>query len=317
MRGALALAVVVAAGVLVPGAAADGLPVLGVDVGSDGVTTSSGPERYLTIPDGPITIVEGIQRNGGRLLGLARLHGSFTIPAVAYDSTAAGLSADGRRLVLIEPRQSFPRSATTFAVLDVPRLRLTRVIELHGDFSFDALSPDGSTMFLIQYTSPADPNRYAVRAYDLVSGRLLAKPIVDPRERGEEMRGKPVTRTTSADGRWAYTLYDGGGAKPFVHALDTVARTAHCVDLPALRGRRDLWQLRITRADAGRTLRIGDLVSISTSDFSVDVPRAARNRAPARVAALAGGSAFLVVAVAGWALFRRPRRSQEEIVKGP
>jgi hypothetical protein len=316
MKRAFVLAVVAAA-VLAPGAAADGLPVLGIDVGSDGVTTSSGPERYLTVPDGPITIVEGIQRNGGRLLGLARLHGSFTIPAVAYDSTAGGLSTDGRRLVLIEPRQSFPRADTTFAVLDVPRLRLTRVIDLHGDFSFDALSPDGSTMFLIQYTSPTDPNRYEVRAYDLLANRLLAEPVVDPRGRGEEMRGKPLTRTTSPDGRWAYTLYDGGGTKPFVHALDTVARTARCIDLPALRGRRDLWQLRIVRADGGRTLRIGDLAAISTSDFSVGVPRAARNGAPARVAAIAGGSAFLAVAIAGWALFRRPRRFEGEIVKGP
>jgi hypothetical protein len=309
--------VVVAAAVLASGASADGLPVLGIDIGSDGVTTTTGPERYLTVPDGPITLVEAVQRNGGRLSNLARLRGSFTIPAVAYDSTAGGLSADGSRLVLIEPRQSFPRGNTTFAVLDASRLRLTRVIRLHGDFSFDAISPDGSTMFLIQYTSPIDPNRYAVRAYDLVTGRLLAKPIVDPREHGDEMRGKPLTRTTSADGRWAYTLYDGGGARPFVHALDTVGRTARCIDLPALAGRSDLWQLRFTRTDGRRSLQIGKLVSISTTDFSVGVPRATRAGAPVRVAAIAGGSALFVVALAGWALLRSPRRFEGETVKGP
>ena len=46
------------------------------------------------------------------------------------------------------------------------------------------------------------------------------------------MRGQPVTRTASADGRWAYTLYARPGAEPFVHALDTVEGEAYCVDLP-------------------------------------------------------------------------------------
>jgi hypothetical protein len=45
------------------------------------------------------------------------------------------------------------------------------------------------------------------------------------------MRGAPLTRAMSPRGRWAYTLYDGGGATPFVHALDTARRTARCIDL--------------------------------------------------------------------------------------
>jgi hypothetical protein len=40
----------------------------------------------------------------------------------------------------------------------------------------------------------------------------------------------------SSDGRWAYTLYDGAGKTPFVHALDTSNRTARCIDLDALAG---------------------------------------------------------------------------------
>ena len=258
-----------AASLFVASAHADGLPVLGVDVGSVGVTTDAGAVRYVTIPDGRVTIVAQTARSGGSIVGVARLRGSFTIPAVAYDSSASGLSADGRTLVLIQPRQSFPRASTTFAVLDAPRLRLQRVIGLRGDFSFDALSPDGSTMFLIQYVDPSDPNKYAVRAYDLAAGRLLASPVVDPREHDQGMRGKPLTRTTSADGRWAYTLYDGGGGTPFVHALDTVGRTAHCIDLPELSGRPDLWQLRLTRVPGGRAIRVGNVVTISTTDFAV------------------------------------------------
>jgi hypothetical protein len=37
------------------------------------------------------------------------------------------------------------------------------------------------------------------------SARLSSIPV------NEVMRGSPITRTTSADGRWAYTLYDGAG----------------------------------------------------------------------------------------------------------
>jgi hypothetical protein len=65
---------------------------------------------------------------------------------------------------------------------------------------------------------------------------LVNAPIVDPHERGEKMRGQPLTRATSPDGRWAYTLYDGAGKAPFVHALDTSNRTARCIDLDALAG---------------------------------------------------------------------------------
>jgi len=306
---ALALALV-AAGVLASSAAADGLPVLGIDVGAQGVTTVTGPDRYVTIPDGARTLVERTARTGGAVLGVSWLRGNFTIPAVAYDSSASGLSADGRHLVLIEPRRAFPRAETTFALLDASRLRLTRVITLRGDFSFDAISPHGATMFLINYTSPTDPTRYAVRAYDLRAGRLLAEPVVDPREHGDEMRGRPLTRTMSLDGRWAYTLYDGGGTKPFLHALDTVGRTAHCIDLPALAGRRDLWQLRLTRTQAG--LRVGDVLEVSTTDFAIRSPRAA---ASFPVGAAAGGS-VVVAALLGWALFRLRRRVEGQSVKG-
>jgi hypothetical protein len=56
--------------------------------------------------------------------------------------------------------------------------------------------------------------------------------IVDRREDEVLMRGQPVTRRSSADGRWAYTLYARPSAEPFVHALDTVEGEAYCIDLP-------------------------------------------------------------------------------------
>ncbi len=274
---ALALAV---AGALAASAAADGLPVLGIDVGSKGVAARTDSVRYVTLPAGRETIVARTATHGGRVLGFTRLRGTFTVPAVAYDGSASGLSADGKTLVLIQPRLKFPRARTAFAVLDARHLGLLEGIDLEGDFSFDAISPRGRTLFLIEYLSARDPTRYHVRAYDLPSGHLLAEPVVDPRERGDAMRGSPLTRAASPDGRWAYTLYDGAGRTPFVHALDTSRQQARCIDLAMLAGRRDLWQLRLGVSAGGRSISVGTptkkLASIDTTDFRVSVPQDTR-----------------------------------------
>jgi hypothetical protein len=265
LAGACALSVPIARG--------DGLPVLGIDVGTKGV--ASAHVRYVALEDGPSTMVARTAVSGGRVLRYTHVAGWFTIPAVAYDGSAAGLSADGGTLVLIEPRTIFPRTPTRFAVLDARRLRLMRRIALRGDFSFDAISPGGRTAFLIQYVG-LDPSRYRVRALDLRTGRLAAKAVVDPREAGAAMRGAPITRAASAGGRWAYTLYDGAGQTPFLHALDTVRRAARCIDLPMLRGRRDLWSLRIDVA--GRYISVRStaktLALVDTAGFQVADPQA-------------------------------------------
>jgi hypothetical protein len=278
MRTLVVVASLVAALAVIPGAAADGLPVLGVDVGSQGVTSVGSADRYVTVADGASTLLERIARNGGRVLALQRIAGTFTIPAVAYDSSASGLSADGRTLVLIQPRQAFPRAKTTFALFDARKLALQRTFTLRGDFSFDAISPDGKKMFLINYTAPADPTRYTVRAFDLQAGALLPKPVIDPAEKTpDKMRGSPITRMLSVDGRWAYTLYDGAGSMPFVHALDTATSRAHCIDLPML-ALKNVWTMRFTRG-TGTEIRIGtstnDLAVVDTATFAASEPAVA------------------------------------------
>ena len=127
-----------------------------------------------------------------------------------------------------------------------------------------------------------------MRAYDLESRRLVSKPVIDPHEPDEAMRGIPLTRTSSADGRWAYTLYDGAGEEPFIHALDTEHRTAVCIDLPALTGA-NLSVIRLAVLGGGATLRIDNggtpVASVDTRSFVVSRPAAAaqpRPRTPAR-----------------------------------
>jgi hypothetical protein len=294
---------------------ADGLPVLGIDVGSTGVASSSDGARYVTIPAGSSTIVERVAQHGGQVLAWRSLPGTFTIPAVAYDGSAGGLSADGTTLVLIQPRTSFPRAATKLVVLESVGLKPLRTVTLPGDFSFDAVSPKGSRLYLVHYVSPNDPTRYLVQAYDLLQGRLIANPITDPNEPGEKMRGNPLSRRMSADGRWAYTLYDGAGATPFVHALDTVAGSARCIDLDAIASATNLWRLRLGLDRDGRHLvvrRSGvPLLLVDVRTFAVanaaDAHAQRGWHSPMHVF-LAAGVLALVAAAAGVLWTRRRRR---------
>ncbi len=296
-------AVLASAGAASGIARADGLPVLGIDVVSEGVAV--GPARYVTMPAGDRTLLARVATRGGRVLAFRFLPGTFTIPAVAYDGSASGLSANGRRLVLIEPRAGFPRARTTLAVVDTKRLRVERLVRLRGDFSFDAVSPDGRWAYLINYTSPADPTRYDVRALNVVTGRLDPRLVVDPTESSEKMRGNPITRAASPDGRWAYTLYDGAGATPFVHALDTSRRTARCIDLDLLTGRQDLWRMRLSLSADGSTLAVGKAAAIDLASFRVVPPQAAEAaRTGDRTWPWALGLG-LVTVVAAWLVARR------------
>jgi hypothetical protein len=165
---------------------------------------------------------------------------------VAHDGTSGGLSADGSTLVLTRIAKAYPRRHTGFAVVDTGALAVRDTVELDGEWAFDALSPDGRWLYLIEQLSLRDPTRYAVRVYDLNDERLLDEPVVDPREPDEPMGGVPITRATGPEGRWEYTLY-AGGEHPFIHALDTVRRTSLCLDLPhRVASHRRIWAMRLS-----------------------------------------------------------------------
>ena len=327
------------AGAVVPGADAAGKGV-GAMPAPDGVTVSGSPYRYTslfpnTVPK--VTVVERIDRDGGRVGRWWFLRGHYYVPAVAYDGSGGGLSANGRTLVLSRFSFEYPPRQTRLAVLDTdlylrhprrpgqqrPPHAVTR-IDLKGDFSFDAISPDGSIVYLIhRYLSPragaAYLTTYEVRALDTASGRLLPEPIVDPTERDEKMQGLPITRASSPDGRWAYTLYDGNGKEPFLHALDTVRGRAVCVDLPQLEGRHDLFMSSLRMEAGGRRLavlsrppdldRSTQLLSVDTKTFAVREPT------PVATASRDAGSPWLPIAIVAaaiaaamaWVLARRQR----------
>ena len=241
MRSRPCLILIAAAALLgsaAPSAAADGLPVPVDQSFGAGVVSADGHSRFVTLGAGEKTSVMRISTDGGEVLNYTTTDGTYTVPAIAVDGTASGISADGGTLALINPRQTFPRRTTAFRIYDAEKLRRDPVeLELKGDFSFDALSPDGETLYLIEYTDPRDPGSYQVRAFDLATLELEPDPILDSEEDPDEMRGLPMTRATSVDGGWEYTLYDGGGAHPFIHALDVVDGTTVCIDLEMLKPR--------------------------------------------------------------------------------
>jgi hypothetical protein len=294
MRYRLLLTGVTLACCAVPAASArgDGLPVIGFAGASNGVRSLDGTYRYVAAPQARSTTVKAIARSG--VLSVV-LPGRFDVPVVAYDGSPSGLSADGRTLVLIRPRRAFPQHSTELAVLDAATLALRARVPLHGDFSFDAISPRGAWVYLIQYTSAVDPTRYRVRALDVATGRLLSADVVDPHDRNEQMRGSPLTRISSPDGRWAYTLYDGNG-RPFIHALDTAGRRARCIDIALFPASANPWSARLTLAGqrlavvlGGQTLTAIDTRSLAVLPSGIDsrslaVRRSARRRTPVKSA---------------------------------
>lgn len=242
--------------------------------GGRGVVSPDGDVRYVALTTGQHTIVSFARIPGGHVMRWRQLRPSFGIPQVSLDGTTDGISRDGRTLVLATPAGagSPARNATTqFALVDTKTMRLRRVT-LPGLWSYDAISPDGSVLYLIQYTELGRSISYRVRAYDLAARRLLARPIVDS-EIGERlMRGWAVTRSTSSDGRWAYTLYARAKNAPFVHALDTARRQAYCIDLPLDLKRPQQMALRLAlRSDRMLEVRQGreTVAAVDTRSFVV------------------------------------------------
>ena len=229
MKMVLVVATIVGTG-WVAGAGADGGgPSPGPTWGSPGVVDRAHSIRYVALPAGARnTMLTAVSTRDGNVTRWAYLKGSFGIPAVAWDWSTGGLARNGRRLILV----SQPAKRTRFLVIHPRTLRVRARFELRGAWAFDALSPDGSLLYLIQYRGGpwAINGSYAVRAYNLDTQHLYPGAIVDRREPDEKMTGQPVTRVEP--GAWAYTLYSRTGKRPFLHALDTAHRRAFCIDLP-------------------------------------------------------------------------------------
>lgn len=210
---------------LAPGALA-AYPGTYAQQGGDGVFAVDGSARFVAAKSGSDTRLSAIDTREGATLRTATISGAYGIPTFIPAGTGLGMFHDGSTFVL----QSFDSSpTTTFQLVRTSDLSVRDTISLRGSFAFDALSPDGSMLYLIQHTSANDLQHYVVRGFDLGRHQLVPGRIADKTQKSWVMRGYPATRVSTADGKWVYTLYNNPGGFPFVHALNTVKGVAHCV----------------------------------------------------------------------------------------
>ncbi len=253
MLGLLAIAAVSAITVAAAGANGSAYSP-GLQYGWPGVGADGAGIRYVAFGMPKSTMVAAVRQRDGQVLRNRTLRGFYGVPLVAYDGTTGGFAADARSFVLSSYGPLPGDSGTTrFVVLDASTLATRRAIVLRGSWSFDAISPDATTLYFTQHVRAGDNPLYRVRPFDVRAGRLSGA-IVDRLEGEEEMGGVPVARAPSPDGRWAYTLYARRGDEPFVHALDTMKREAFCIDLPLHMTYDRQWSMRLKLDAAGRLL---------------------------------------------------------------
>ena len=288
-------------------------------IAARGVIAPGGKIRYATLTPNSRSTTVNASRLNGVVVRWRDIRGRWAVPGVTLDGTPGGLSGDGRTLVLMRPeRVPFP-TRSVFQVVRTSDLAPLQRVVLKGNFAFDALSPDGSRLYLIQRVSQQNLSRYIVRAYALDERRLLPGAIADKAQRGWVMAGYPVRRVTSADGRWIYTFYVRSGAYSFVHALDATRGVAHCIGIPWKGAQNTLWKLRLSLRDGGRTLSVNwpsgrEYLAITRGTWRISHPGAATHPGsgsgfPWWVLGVAGGGALLLLALRRLGSLRPARSS--------
>jgi hypothetical protein len=204
-------------------------------------------DRVVTAtPDDDTTIVADIVVQPGFGGPEVRVPGRWQLPTIGLDPTPVGRSIDGSTIALVEGAYDGTTDdspgRSRFAIVehhvadtrttagDAP-LRLARIVELPGDFEYDALSPDGRILYVVQHLDQVAGGRYQVRAVDVPTGVMRDAVIVDKTNLDEEMSGTPIAQSRRPNGL-VLTLYRGP-EHPFIHALMAHEAWAVCIDLPA------------------------------------------------------------------------------------
>ena len=200
------------------------------------------------------------------------IDGTWRLPTIGLDPTPVGLSDDGRTIVLVEdgaaPGATVTKSASRFAIVDGTRVAAARIVELAGEFEYDALSPDGSILYVVEHLAGPPDGHYQVRALDTATGTLRDGAVADKNLSDEAMAGWPIAQARRPDGM-VFTLYRGTD-HPFIHALSSVDAWALCIDLPAT-GAGDAaaaYDWGLTATIDGRSI----LAANATLGVAVDIP---------------------------------------------
>ncbi|HZD68831.1 MAG TPA: hypothetical protein VFA45_07915, partial [Actinomycetes bacterium] len=138
------------------------------------------------------TTVRAVDVASGRELRSTTIPGKFRLPVVGTAGIPDRLSGDGRTLALVNVADL---PVSRFAILPTDFSERPQMVDLPGDFEFDALSPDGARLFVVEHLAGPDRSAYRVRFYDRDAGKLDPNVIVDKRDAWEtSMAGYPNTR---------------------------------------------------------------------------------------------------------------------------
>jgi DNA-binding beta-propeller fold protein YncE len=162
------------------------------------------------------------------------IDGAWRLPTIGADPTPVGVSIDGETIVLVEDSAASASPAETTSRVAILRRSLAaapRIVTLAGSFEYDTLSPDGSTLYVVEHLAGPPDGHYQVRAVDTASGALRDAVVADKTGGDEAMAGWPIAQVRRPDGM-VFTLYRGP-EHPFIHALSSIDAWALCIDLPA------------------------------------------------------------------------------------
>ena len=193
-------------------------------------------------PDGTRTTIKYLIVQPGFDGTQTTIEGAWRLPTIGLDPTPVGVSVGAENwlnsatVVLVEDRAAdAPRASTRLAILRHTPVGepVSKVIELAGSFEYDAISPEGSKLYVVEHLPGAVEGRYQVRLVDVATGVLQEAIVADKRNLEEAMAGWPIAQVRRPDGL-VLTLYRGP-EHPFIHALNTREGWAVCIDLPAVR----------------------------------------------------------------------------------
>ena len=191
-------------------------------------------QRYWTVGSadgGSTTTLRELDPASGAQLRTLDIEGRWAMPS-SYGAAPSGFSTDGSWLVLAAPQTKTGGATTSaFAVIDTARASVARTVVAPGDHTFDAISADGRSLYVVEHLG--SPTQYRVRVAGGGGAALSIAPIVDIKVAAPQMNGIYHSSVARAGGTWNYGLYFSPTKGAFIHALNTAQLYAQCIlDVP-------------------------------------------------------------------------------------
>ncbi len=242
-----------------------------------GVLSADGKHYYVAhLDSSSSTLVTGFDPATGKLMQRTTLADQWAVGAVSPSGQWLALrriAGNAEQRDWLETR----KWQTQIKIVVASNGAVVHSLNLDGNFDVDAISEDGTALFLIEHPGPVGSLEYSVRLYELAQNMLVPGAIVEKGET-EQMVGSPWSRVAAPDGSWLFTLYLNTADKSaFVHALNLQGRFAVCFDLPSTGSLEQLKDYALALSPDGQTLyaanaALGSIAPIDISQLHLDQP---------------------------------------------